>query len=264
MNKPLLIRLLLLLLAITSLAGIMNMSRTGDVAAQSQTAEIELLVDDYVGKMKMHDFGAVLAMLPADKPGHDALIHNAVIQSQNLGDAELQALKASTTAKAMLSGQFEFIIRKFGADAWENVDYQILPVACPEKTEHYYTTDGERWITAAEAMVINDQYWQDFAQARGLDPTEFFQPKQASGERPTGKALNILTAKESGSQPPAKVVLADAYECYAISLTFNGRAETADGECAFTIQVDRKSGTCNLSSGLCWDIECSDMNVADR
>ncbi len=259
LNKILLLAAVLILLAGSAGAPAVLAAATADSAV-----ELATVVNDYIRCLQTRDFAAALALLPATGLGDDPLIHNAAAESQNLGEAARLQLTASATARELLANQYDFVTAQFGADAWTKVAYQIVPIGCPERVEVYQDADSGRILAKADALQITDLYWQELAQAKGITLADFLQPKAAAGQRDASANLNILTARELGYRPPVRVVLADAYACSQIVLSFNGGSESAAGEYNFILTADRQKGHWALRQGLQWEIAPPAGLVTDK
>lgn len=182
-------------------------------------------------------------------------IRNIFLQKHN-------ASVAPASIDDIITSQYEFIIEKFGDNAWENITYKIDKANCPSNKEEYVNIETGQVISEKEFLNITEMYWNNFVKEKGIEYEEFLNIREYSGEFNEKENMNILIANELGYRPPVKVNLVDEYDFYEVYLSFNGRTETDDGENAFKICIDNKNGTFKVISGLRWFVPLSEENMS--
>lgn len=214
----------------------------------------------YIENMKNQNFDAIQDMVKPADIGYDAKVYTYKFMNEFVKGASEQAL---SKPYEILTNQYEFIKEKFGEDAWSNVTYKIVKKNCPSKKEEFVNTETGDVISEKESIDITENYWNNFAEERGIDYNEFLTPKEYSGESDKKENMDILTAMESGYMPPVKVNLVDEYDFYEVYLSFNGKSETSDGENTFRISIDNSNKNLKVCYGLRWSVPLSDENMGD-
>ncbi|MFA5021366.1 MAG: M56 family metallopeptidase [Patescibacteria group bacterium] len=188
------------------------------------SSTVEDIVNSYLDNMKNQNIAGIIEMLKSKEYGYDAKVYNYAVENHYAAVPE-----GSVSVDELIAGQADFIRKKFGENAWENVTYKIEKSNCPAKKEGY--------VNKETGEVLSLQKYLEYI---GISQEDY---------------------ETHGFPSPVNVVLVDAYEYYLVYFSFNGADSTADGENTFKISVGNENGDYEIRIGLRWYIPLSPENA---